>query len=229
MELLDRIPFEIDIPALLEKVRIEPGTEDALQIEALGRTAQGVVRPKAAYEVCGVEAESRDRVRLNGATFQTRVLRVLLERAGRAFPFIITCGSELDGIEIAPDDFMQQFWLDSIKEMALRAAVDHFTLHVRRSHGFDQVSSMSPGAGSAELWPIEQQKVLFSIFGDTEALMGVRLTDSCLMIPNKTVSGVLFPTETRFENCQLCAREECPERKAPYDQELWDSFHEEGP
>ncbi|MBC8461851.1 MAG: hypothetical protein H8D67_28105 [Deltaproteobacteria bacterium] len=35
---------------------------------------------------------------------------------------------------------------------------------------------------------IEQQKELFSIFGNVEDLIGVKLTDSYLMIPNKSVS-----------------------------------------
>jgi hypothetical protein len=154
---------------------------------------------------------------------------MLLSKAERAFPFIVTCGRELDGIEIPPDDFMKRFWLDSLKEEALRAAVEHFNRHVRETHGLEQTASMSPGSGDSGLWPIDQQKALFSLFGDTETLIGVRLTESCLMIPNKTVSGILFPTEMKFENCSLCTREKCPERKVGFDKALWDSFHREDP
>jgi hypothetical protein len=227
MEQLFDIPFDIDVTALLQKVHIEDGTDDALQIEALVRSAQKVVRPKAVYASSGVEIVNRSTVRLAGAVFRSRVLRVLLEKMSRAFPFICTCGSELDRIELPAGDIMMPFWLDSIKEMALRAALDHLKGHVQGKHGFDQVSSMSPGAGSTQLWPIEDQRALFSLFGDTQALMGVSLTESCLMLPNKTVSGVLFPSRIKFESCQLCTMEKCSERRAPYDQGLWDSFHEE--
>ena len=76
---------------------------------------------------------------------------------------------------------------------------------------------MSPGDGSRTVWPITQQKQLFSIFGNVEDLIGVRLTDSMLMIPVKSVSGIFVPTEIKFETCQLCPGERCIARKAPYD------------
>ena len=81
---------------------------------------------------------------------------------------------------------------------------------------------MNPGSGDVDIWPIEQQRELFSLFGDVKALIGVTLTDSFLMIPNKTVSGVFYPTEVDFVTCQLCHRERCPNRRAPFDAHLWD-------
>jgi hypothetical protein len=83
------------------------------------------------------------------------------------------------------------------------------------------VAAMHPGSGDADVWPIEQQVELFSILGDVEALIGVKLTDSMLMIPTMSVSGVIFPTETEFETCQVCHREDCPRRKAPFDEAVW--------
>ena len=69
-------------------------------------------------------------------------------------------------------------------------------------------------------WPITQQKELFSLFGDVEELIGVTLTESCLMVPLKSSSGIYFPTEVTFETCQLCPREVCESRRAPYDRAL---------
>ena len=79
------------------------------------------------------------------------------------------------------------------------------------------MSRMSPGSGAANVWPITQQKVLFSLFGNVEELIGVKLTDRCLMMPIKSVSGVFFPNENKFESCQLCPREGCVGRRAPHD------------
>ncbi len=42
------------------------------------------------------------------------------------------------------------------------------------------------------------------------------------MVPTKSVSGILFPAEESFASCQLCPRENCPNRRAPYDPELFD-------
>ena len=37
--------------------------------------------------------------------------------------------------------------------------------------------------------------------------IGVTLTDTFLMLPNKTVSGIFYPTEVDFVTCQLCHRD----------------------
>jgi hypothetical protein len=81
---------------------------------------------------------------------------------------------------------------------------------------------MNPG--SLENWPISEQKPLFSLFGDVEKLIGVRLSDSFLMFPIKSVSGIYFPTESSFASCQLCPREKCPNRRAKYDPELKEKY-----
>ena len=77
---------------------------------------------------------------------------------------------------------------------------------------------MNPG--SLADWPLEQQAELFEVLGDVRGAVGVELTESCLMIPIKSVSGIRFSTEVQFENCQLCPRDVCPGRRAPYDPEL---------
>ena len=58
--------------------------------------------------------------------------------------------------------------------------------------------------------------------------IGVRLTDSFVMLPMKSVSGVYFPTEHTFASCQLCPRDDCPGRSAPYDPKLWKERYAEG-
>jgi hypothetical protein len=48
------------------------------------------------------------------------------------------------------------------------------------------------------------------------------LTESLLMVPVKSVSGIVFANEEEFASCQLCPREDCPGRKAPYDPGLYE-------
>ena len=51
---------------------------------------------------------------------------------------------------------------------------------------------------------------------DTVEFDLLTLTDSYLMLPTKSVSGVYFETEKSFNSCQLCTREMCPSRRAAY-------------
>jgi hypothetical protein len=69
-------------------------------------------------------------------------------------------------------------------------------------------------------WPIEEQAPLFKLLGDVETSIGVQLTDSLLMLPAKSISGIFFPTEISFISCQLCPRKRCESRKAKFDDKL---------
>lgn len=220
MEILNNIPFELDIDRLLSKLHIDRESEYAEEIQQLVEKVTPVMKPKAIYEICYIENREENTVNIGGITFTSRVLRVNLEDVERVFPYIATCGSEIDKVDISSDDFLAQFWLDAIKEMALGASIGYLANYLKKRHALGKTSKMSPGSAAADIWPIEQQKELFSIFGNVEELIGVKLTESCLMIPNKSVSGIIFPTEIDFRSCQLCPREGCPGRNAPYDKKL---------
>jgi len=225
MEILDEVPFELNMDTLLMRLHIDKDSEDAEDIQELVEAASPVIKPRAIYEVSYVQYKDYDTVDIGGVVFTSRILRVNLDKVERVFPYIATCGRELDEIVLPSDDFMRRFWLDTIKDVALAASAKYLSSYLKRKYALGQTSSMSPGAGSQDLWPIEQQKQLFSIFGNVEDLIGVKLTDSFLMIPNKSVSGIYFPAEIRFESCRLCPRKVCPGRRAPYDKNLLESYY----
>jgi hypothetical protein len=166
-------------------------------------------------------------VTIDGVTFTSRVLRKNLDKAERVFAFVATCGRELDELEIDADEFLAGFWLDTLKATSLLESIRYLNDYLDRTYALGRTSSMSPGSGDVSVWPIEQQKELFSLLGDVTGAIGVELTPSYLMVPNKTVSGIRFPTEIDFRTCQLCHREDCPSRVAPFDRALWESIEHE--
>ncbi|MGD2148279.1 MAG: vitamin B12 dependent-methionine synthase activation domain-containing protein, partial [Anaerolineae bacterium] len=149
-----------------------------------------------------------------------RVLRVNLDPVHRIFPYVATCGTELDEWSGSIDDMLESYWADAIMEMALRVAMHTLSDHLEQRFRPGRMSRMSPG--SLEDWPIFEQRKLFALLGDTEAAIGVRLTDSMIMVPLKSLSGIWFPTEVDFASCQLCPREICSGRRAPYDETLYE-------
>ncbi len=212
MEILDQIPVSLDVAQVMDRLRNQKGLEDCVA-ELLGRVRQAA-RPKAAYATCYVEAKGPDWVMVDGVQLSSQVLRVNLDAVRRVFPYVATCGTEVDAIPVDPGDVMAGYCLDLIKRMLVAAARVHLEAHVARRFALDQLSRMSPG--SLEDWPITQQRPLFGLLGDVEGAIGVRLTDSFLMVPLKSMSGLMFPTEVKFENCQLCPRPICEGRRAPY-------------
>ncbi len=224
MNTLTHIPVKYDLEKLVTRLRVEPGSRDADDLSTLIDLVTPAANPKAGFSVCDIEARTPDTVKIADAVFSSRTLRVNLEKVERVFPFIATCGTEFDEITIPNDDILKQYWLDELKAVALRAAHEHLFAHLKKHYGLHKITSMSPGSGDVDVWPIQQQQHLFSLLGDTEALVGVRLTDSCLMIPNKTISGIAYPSEVTFETCRLCHRLNCQGRMAPLDEALCKSL-----
>jgi hypothetical protein len=224
MEIVDRIPFTIDIPGMMATLRIEEGSEDEAAFRELAAKSLESGKPRILYDERFLGEKGADTVAIDGVLFRSRVLRRNTEGVEKVYPHIITCGPEFDRIQVPADDPLRQYWRDSIKQAALTAAIALFTDLITRRHGIRKYVSMHPGSGPADTWPIEQQRELFSLFGDVESAIGVRLTDSFLMIPNKTISGFAIPSETDFLTCSLCQRDPCPGRRAPYDREKAESY-----
>jgi hypothetical protein len=226
--ILDNIPWQPDLAALKRKLHIKDGRRSAVALECLVQEAAAIARPLAMVRVAYVDARGESNVVIDGVSFDSRVMCVNLEKTHRIFPFLATCGTELHEWTASQDDMLQRYYADTISEMALRRALGVLRDHLVERYRLGQTSSMSPGSLSD--WPIQAQRPLFALLGDITEVLGVRLSDSLLMVPTKSVSGIRFPTEQSFASCQLCPRQSCPSRQAPYDGELYETrYGLEGP
>jgi hypothetical protein len=208
------IPFAPDFGEFSELVRLPAAADCCRQARELFAAAAPRLRPKALYRVCRVTKREENQVWLGGVRFESRLLSDLLAEDETVFPYLATCGDEAD-FSASPDDPLAGYWLDTLKQMALTAALEHLRAQVEQAHGTAYLASLNPGSGEAGLWPLEQQAKLFSLFAGVEARIGVQLTSSFLMVPSKSLSGLLFPGAEGFEICRLCSRRGCPRRRAP--------------
>ena len=224
---LTDIPFTFNTDQLSEQLRIKAGTDHAKVFEELVSTVQAIAQPKALYKVAFIDEKGKDTITLDGVQFTSLALRKNLDTIERVFPYIATCGTEIDGIEIEQGDLQKKMWLAFLKGNLLQTSIQYLMEHLDKRYKVSQVSSMNPGSGDASVWPIEQQRELLSIVNDAERLIGVRLTKTLVLVPEMSVAGILFPTETNFQSCQLCHRENCHLRRAPFDRELWESINQD--
>jgi hypothetical protein len=215
METIDRIPVTLDASEIAARLRFDPVRAGFESLDDLIALAQKLIRPRAVYEVAYTGTKGERTVEVGGVTFASPILRKNLDEANKVFPYIITVGPELERAAGAQGDLLKQYYLEEMANIALESAADWLSGELEARYGVGGLANMSPG--SLEDWPITEQTKLFSIFGDTEHLVGVRLTDSMLMLPRKSISGILFPSEEGFVACQLCERENCPGRKAAYE------------
>lgn len=217
MPILDNINVTISPDQLRKRLHIEK--EQGLdEIQSLVEVALKLINPRALYDVRYIDEKLDDAVVIDGRRFNSQVLRKNLDRVERVFLFVITIGAELGEQQAASTDILESYYLDIIGNIALDSARRHLKRHLKSTFAVEKMSSMAPG--SLTDWPVEQQAPLFDILGDVEAAIGVKLNDSLLMLPAKSISGIYFPTEVSFFSCQLCPRERCESRKAKYDPKL---------
>lgn len=218
--IMDDVPFVPDETALLQQLHLTADSVFAEDARLFAQEAATLARPKGLYKVSAVEHMSDTAVALDGVRFTSRVLRVNLDGRYRAFPFLATCGRELAAWSESLDDPMQAYWADAIKEMALQQAFQALGQHLVATYQPGEQAVMNPG--SLEDWPINEQRSLFTLFGDAAESIGVSLNDSFLMSPVKSISGLWFQTDSGFVNCRLCPREGCPNRRTPHDPHLFE-------
>jgi hypothetical protein len=216
MEILNPIAVQVDLGAIKKSAHVPEGEEHRLQ--SLISAAHSVMTAKAVYKVSYIDAKAEDSVIIGGVLFKSKVLRKHLDKVQRVFPYVVTIGKGVEDLEKTSGDALEKYYLDLIGNAAVVKARDHLKSRLANRYGLGGLSYLGPG--QLKDWPLEEQKPLFSLLGDVERAVGVTLSDSLLMIPRKSLSGIYFPTEIPFMACQLCPKESCPSRKARYDERL---------
>lgn len=217
MEILNDIPVRLPPGEIRRQLHLDKDKHWE-EVQMLIEAAQPLIHPKAAYKVSYIDQKLEHAVDIEGVRFTSRVLRKNLEEVERVFPYVVTIGNKLKEKADESKDLIKEYYFDVIGNIALSATRQFLEKQLQARYGLDGMSFMSPG--SLIDWPIEEQKPLFSLFGEDEAPIGVKLTKSLLMLPPKSLSGIYFPTEVSFFSCQLCPRDNCSARKAAYDTKL---------
>ncbi len=216
--ILNDIPFRIELPQLARDLHIRQAHETVAELEQLIAAAAALGRPKGIYRESPVREKGDGFVALEGITFRSRILRINLERESKAYPFIVTCGRELDEWYNNQNEELKRFWAGKIAESALESAVQTFQEKIKSEYHLPDVAMMNPG--SLDDWPVEEQPKLFGLLGDVTGMIGVELTETNLMKPVKSISGILFANETNYVNCRFCPKTNCPGRRAAFDQTI---------
>jgi hypothetical protein len=151
------IPFNLNSDYLSEMVHIESGTNLSKEFEELVSTVQEIGKPKALYEVSFIDNKDTDSVTIGDVTFTSLALRKNLDSVNRVFPYIATCGTEVDEIAIENDDLEKKVWLYYIKLNLLQTVIQYLMEQIKQRYKVSDLSTMNPGSGNASVWPVEQR------------------------------------------------------------------------
>ena len=189
-------------------------------IDDYAEHAHYLINPLYSYVIKDVEWARGSIALMEGSiTFKSRIIAKLLENCSEVAIFLVTIGKYMEetSFELARDGLiLQATVLDAIGSDAVEKVADFVQdkiKEVARAQGLFTSRRFSPGYCD---WNIGQQRMLFYALNGNTA--GIHLTGECLMIPQKSISGIIGigPSEADVENynpCWTCKRQDCPGRR----------------
>jgi len=182
--------------------------------------ANHLIEPSYSYVIGDIELVHDSTVVIEGSIiFESQVIARLLEQCHKVAVFLVTIGKHLEetSCRLADDGLiLQASVLDAIGSDATEKVADFVQDSIREmagAQGFVTSRRFSPGYCD---WDIGQQRAVFqAVDGD---VVGIRLTKRCLMIPRKSISGIIGigPSNSNVENynpCKTCNKYDCVGRR----------------
>lgn len=193
------IPVNLDLKDIINKCHLN-NENDIERVTELVDEAIEVARPRGIFKESHIQKRGQDYVIINGIKFNSHVMYINLKDIYKVYPYIVTAGSELETWASNFNDILENYWADIIQKEILEGASNYIFARLKDIYNPGSIAIMNPGSLD---WPISEQKKLFKLLGNYADRIGVRLTDSYLMVPTKSLSGLVFPSTTDFKKLQI--------------------------
>ena len=196
----------------------EPSVRMVSLVNEYVENARDLFEPSYSSIIRNIDSVTGSRAVIEGSiTFQSEVIAQLLKQCQKVAIFLVTIGRYLDETtrQLAKDGMiLQSSVLDAIGSDAVEATanfVQNRIGEIAHAQGLHISRRFSPGYCD---WDISQQKTIFSAMEGNCA--GITLTDGCLMLPRKSISGIIGIGPVEVENynpCKTCDRQDCVGRR----------------
>ncbi len=220
----DQIAFHIDEEKVLQDVGYDTSCEPPARMKTLvheyTQNASQLINPIYSYTVRDIDFVIGSSVFIGtGVIFQSKVIAGLLKKCEQVAVFALTIDGYLEEAvgHLADNGLVVQARvLDAIGSDAAEQVAGHVHQMVTegaRAQGLATSQRFSPGYCD---WEVGQQRMLFRAMNGSSAF--IELTDKCLMIPRKSISGVIgigTPESgvKSYNPCKTCRRQDCPGRR----------------
>lgn len=204
---------------VLRYLGVPAGDETALDgmLERAKREIEQAAQPRHISRKFPLEVKG-DSVKIGGAEIHSRSLANHMRGCGEAFLFALTLGAGVDtlirrcSITDIPFVPVLQAYAAAYTEECADKAQEELERNAAEQ-GLYLRPRFSPGYGDFSL---EAQKFFFSALDITKRI-GVFLTDSCLMVPFKSITAIIGlssdPSLCHIGKCMICTASDCPFRK----------------
>lgn len=197
------------------------GEDVKSEVAEILREIESFLEPELCFYLGKGELNTEDNTLFtNGRTLNVGKIITRQLRGSSLFVFFIcTAGTAFQDYQErlkAEGDMVKEFTANAIGSVLAEKTADAMERELESFLSYDMglhhTNRFSPGYCG---WHVREQKLLFSTF-PTEEPCGVKLTDSCLMLPIKSVSGVIGVGESvrKLEyTCGLCDYAKCYKRR----------------
>jgi len=215
--------LKLTVPQIERFMGYKEGESHETVSELTGKllmVAGSVCSIKAEYRIWPVEKLYNDEksIEFNGLVFNVKkIVYSQIKKADSVAVFISTAGEEIGNLSrnaMKEGDLLTGYVYDVIGSEVVEAAVDLLQenlLNTMISEGKKITNRYSPGYCG---WDVAEQHKLFQLIPDN--FCGVKLNDSALMNPEKSVSGFIGIGENvRYNSytCRICDMKDCIYRK----------------
>ena len=182
-----------------------------------------LIEPSINYLVRQIDSINKNSIYLQGGpVFKSLKLSKTMKGCEEVICYIATLGNGIDS-EITDlmneNRFSEAYILDAMGSVAIENMVERF--HKRESEKYKRENKgitlpFSPGYCD---WPLVDQKKVFELFDSFN--LNVKLTETCLMNPRKSISGAFGVTPHQismpshpYNPCTECAKKNCIARRS---------------
>ncbi|MGI6112521.1 MAG: hypothetical protein ACOYEJ_00185 [Mahellales bacterium] len=228
MNILTNMQVSIDKEGLYKQIgykdisAIAPAVKES--IEQLISYGLKLIEPKLAVKRCDIEVQvDKNRILIEGDIyFNGEFITKHLKNCTQIVIFLATVGptisKEIDEA-FKENDYLKAMVLDGLADRAIENIIMQYwnqLVEDIQAEGLGITGFINPGHLD---FGVDQQRAVFKILDGSK--IGLSLTDSCLIMPIKSASGLFglgkgIGISKDNHNCQHCTIKDCPNRSSEY-------------
>jgi len=220
--IIDKSQIQVDPEALLKLLGEQEGMIDVHTSRLVDKYITECLRissPEGAFVMTeALQSSSDDKITVPGLVFDSgKIIPKMLRHSAYYVFFVVTAGPEPEDLArtlMAEGNYLEGYIADLVASAMVDSAADQIQEQVRKiaiEGGMSITNRYSPGYCS---WKVEEQQKLFSLL--PEGCCGISLSESSLMSPVKSISGIIgMGAEVSYRDytCEICSMLHCQFRR----------------
>ena len=197
--------------------KVQPEEQVVVLTESLLKEIQGIAAPECAFKLYSGTIDGETVCLDEDARFRVGAALSLLMKEAEYFAlFVATAGNSFQRYQDElkkEDDMLKSYVADAIGSCIAEETGDYMESMLEKETGkLRHTNRFSPGYCG---WPLSEQKELFRLLGGNPC--GIALSATCLMMPIKSISGIIGigrNVKEKIYGCRYCELTTCYKRQS---------------